>query len=337
MRRTILLLAAIASAGCRDRGDGTRTHVAAVGSSTVFPFTAAVAERFAAGRTGSPAPVIESTGTGGGIRIFCGGVGDAFPDLVDASRRMTAAEYRGCAARGAGDLMEVPIGLDGIVLVQSAAADPLALTATAVYRALAAEPDGRPNRARTWHDVDRSLPARRILVYGPPATSGTRDALATLVVAAGCAQATAGHAPDRRAASCTRLREDGAYVDAGEDDQLVIQKLAADPDAIGVLGYGVVRDAGAAVRPIPLDTMLPDPQTIASGRYPGARTLYLYVKRARLGRVPWLRAFLSLYAASWGSGGLLARKGLVPLPAAARARAEAVVARETPLDPRVLR
>lgn len=322
--------------GCQDQASGgggaRRTRITVVGSSTIYPFTTLVAERFVADHPEAEAPVIESTGTGAGMKLFCAGIGARYPDLADASRRMTRAEYERCAANHVGGVMELQVGIDGVAFARGADGPPLSLTLASIYRALAAEPGGRANTARTWRDVDRSLPAVPIRVYGPPATSGTRDALAQLILARGCAAA---HDRDE-AARCTRIREDGAYVDSGESDTFIVRKLAADPQAIGVFGYSYLAGNRERVSGIPIDGIAPDRDTIASGRYAGARPLYLYVKRAHLDAVPGLRAFLALYAASWGPAGPLERRGLIASPAPIRVAAAAAIAQAIPLDPEAL-
>lgn len=328
-RRAACLLACLALAtACHDQASGAQRAIRVVGSSTVFPLTAAVAERFARLRPDGPAPVIESTGTGGGMRLFCAGVGAAFPDIADASRRMEAAEYRRCAANGAGALMEVEIGRDGVAFVRGPDGPDLPLTPALLYRALAAAPGGRANTARTWRDLDPRLPDTPIRLYGPPATSGTRDVLVAQILRQGCP------AGER---DCSRLREDGAYIDAGEHDALIVQRLRADPQAIGVLGYGFLRANAGAVSGLALDGVRPTYAAIASGSYPGARPLYLYVKLAHLAAVPGLRDLLRFYVASWGPDGELVRRGLIAAPAAVRARSATIVAREIPLDPATLR
>jgi phosphate transport system substrate-binding protein len=337
-----LLLAALLTAGCRDEasGAGTRAHITAVGSSTVYPFTTLIAERFVAARPDARAPVIEATGTGAGMKLFCAGVGAAYPDISDASRRIKASEYQDCARSGAGQILEIQIGIDGIAFVEPRDGRRMALTPADIYRAIAAEPEGRPNAARTWHDVNPRLPAVPIAVYGPPATSGTRDALAELILTPGCEAAepsVATLAPAARAARCTRVREDGAYVDAGENDNLIVQKLRANPQALGVLGWSYLEENAGSVRGVAIDGVHPSYRTIADGRYPGARPLYVYVKKAHLDAVPGLRDFLRLYAAAWGPGGPLARHGLIAAPDSVRAGSAAVIAREIALDPAGLR
>ena len=343
MRHLAALLCLFALDGCHDQarggGAGARAEIRAVGSSTVYPFTTLVAERFVAGDPDAAAPVIEQTGTGAGVRLFCAGLGAGHPDIVSASRRLTAAEYRGCRANGVGPVIEVPIGLDGIAFAESLRGPRFALTPALVYRALATEPGGRPNRAERWSDLDPRLPAVPISVYGPPATSGTRDALVELVMLPGCEAfdpSARALGPDAYRQRCARVREDGAFVDAGENDNLVVQKLGANPTALGVVGYSYLEENAGVVRGVPIDGVAPTYAAIAAGRYPGSRPLYVYVKKNHLDAVPGLRRFVRLYAASWHPGGPLARRGLIAAPAPVRAEAARTVAAERPLDPATL-
>lgn len=322
------LALALLLAGCTDPARGGRTAIRVVGSSTVFPFTAAVAEAFVGRYSDAPAPVVESTGTGGGMRLFCAGVGADFPDIEDASRRMEPAEYRDCAAHGAGRLLEIEIGRDGVAFVRALRGPDLPLSAALLYRALAAAPGGKPNTARTWHDLDPTLPASPIRVYGPPATSGTRDVFVGMVLRRGCALVE-----PSGAAGCTRLREDGAYVDAGENDNLIVARLRADPAAIGIVGFGYLRENADTIAGMAIDGVSPSYDTIASGRYPVSRPLYLYAKADHLAAVPRLRDLLRVYAANWGPGGQLVRHGLIAAPDAVRARSTEVIERGLLLDP----
>ncbi|MCU6454942.1 substrate-binding domain-containing protein [Sphingomonas sp. A2-49] len=339
----LFVASALGLAACRDQADGggggSREQITAVGSSTVYPFTTLVAETFVANNPDAKAPVIESTGTGAGMKLFCAGVGAGHPDIEDASRRMKRGEYAACAANGVGPVMEVQVGIDGIAFAEAKGGPGMTLTPADLYRALAAAPLGRRNTARLWRDVNAALPATPIQVYGPPATSGTRDALAELILTRGC-EATDPAAkaldPEAHRARCTRVREDGAYVDAGENDNLIVQKLAANPTAIGVFGYSYLEQNAASVNGVAIDGVRPTYATIAAGAYPGSRPLYLYVKIAHLRAVPGLATFLSLYAGAWGPQGPLVRRGLIAAPAAVRAKAAAVVADETPLDPATL-
>lgn len=339
MRAAFLLLSLASCQGPVAGEAGGRERITAIGSSTVYPFTAVIAERFVDADPRAATPVIESTGTGAGFRLFCGGVGATHPDLAGASRRMRRSEYRLCARNGVRDVVELPIGRDGLAFAQARGAVPLRLTDAILYRALAGAPGGVANTARTWHDVDAALPPLPIRVYGPPATSGTRAALADMVLAPGClaADATARRlSPADRHERCTRLREDGAYIDAGENDNLVVRKLRADPGAIGVFGYSYLDANRDTLAGIPLNGVAPDYDAIASGRYPGARPLYLYAKAASLAARPQLAAFLDRYLAAAGPGGPLVRRGLIVSSPAERAAAADVLRQRTPLDPQTL-
>jgi phosphate transport system substrate-binding protein len=340
MRYAFLFLLSLAACqGPVAGGMGARERISAVGSSTVYPFTAVVAEQFVDADPTAPAPVVESTGTGAGFRLFCGGVGAGHPDIAGASRRMRASEFRACAAHGVDGIVELPIGRDGLAFAQARGGPPLRLSDAALYRALAASPGGVANTARTWADVDPALPPVPIRVYGPPATSGTRDALAELVLARGCTAADPGAArlpPAARHERCTRIREDGAYVDAGENDNLIVRKLRADRQAVGIFGYAYLEANADTLAGIPLDGVAPGYDAIASGRYPGARPLFLYVKTAHLAAVPRLAAFLDGYLAAAVPGGRLVRHGLIAAPATEHAAAIRTLARRTPLDGRAL-
>ncbi|WP_294236009.1 substrate-binding domain-containing protein [uncultured Sphingomonas sp.] len=346
MRLPCLLAAIFALAACHDQanggGAGVREQITAVGSSTVYPFTTIIAERFVASDPDAKAPVIESTGTGAGMKLFCAGIGAGHPDIEDASRRMKASEYRECAAHGAPDILEIQIGIDGIAFAESKRGPRMALTTVDLYRALSAHPGGRPNRARTWADVNPVLPATPIQVYGPPATSGTRDALAELILMKGCdavepgAVALSHRDPDAHRLMCARVRDDGAYIDAGENDNLIVQKLQANPDAIGVFGYSYLEENRQTVDGVAINGVKPTYAAIAADQYPGSRALYVYVKKAHLDAIPGLRDFLRLYAANWGKDGPLVRRGLIAAPAAVEARSRAIIAREIPLDPAAL-
>lgn len=345
MRLSVVLASlCVLVAACHDQarggGGGARDQIRAVGSSTVYPFTTLVAEEFVADDPDARPPVIESTGTGAGLRLFCAGLGASHPDLADASRRMTRGEYRLCRRNGVGAVIEAQIGIDGVVFAQARGGPRLSLTRAQLYRALAAAPGGRPNAATRWSDIDPALPAVPISVYGPPATSGTRDALVDLIMGPGCeaafpaARRLARVDPAAHAVLCGRIREDGAFVDAGENDNFIVQKLAKNPNAIGVFGYSYLEENADAVTGVPIDGVPPSYASIAAGRYPGSRPLYLYVKKNHLEAVPGLRRFLDLYARSWEPGGPLVRRGLIASPA--RAAAASALAAERPLDPRLL-
>jgi phosphate transport system substrate-binding protein len=331
-----LLLAACGSGGL------ARDQIKIVGSSTVYPFATRVAETFVTTRPNMKAPVIESTGTGAGMKLFCAGIGPQHPDIVNASRRMKASEYASCQANGVGEVIEVPIGADGIALAESNRGPRLQLTRRDVYLALAAKPGGQPNRSRTWRDVNPALPAVPIQVYGPPSTSGTRDALVELILEPGCEAVNAGAAAlkerdaDAYAELCTRIREDGAYVDKGENDNLIVQNLSTNPNAVGVFGYSYLEENEDRLHGTPLEGVTPSYETIANGRYPGARELYLYVKKRHLRAVPGLADYLADFAASWGPDGPLVKRGLIAGRPQERAAAAAIVTRQVALDPRRL-
>ena len=347
MPRFAIALAALPLlAACVDEasgGGGVREQIRAVGSSTLYPFTTLVAEQYVADHPDARPPVIESTGTGAGMRLFCAGIGAAHPDIADASRRMKRGEYDTCARNGAGDVIEVQVGIDGIAFAEALNGPAMRLSTADIYRALAAAPGGRPNTARTWRDVNPALPATPIQVYGPPATSGTRDALAELILAKGCeasdpaAAALKASNEDAFKARCQRVREDGAYIDAGENDNLIVQKLQSNPNALGIFGYGYLEENAGAVRGVPLNGVAPTYESIASGAYPGARPLFLYVKKPHLRAVPGLQNFLVEYARLWHPDAPLVRRGLIAAPADVRARSAAIVRDATSLDPRELR
>ena len=320
-------------------GGGSAREIRVVGSSTVFPFTTAVAEAFVNAGGGRKAPVIESIGTGAGLKAFCEGAGWQFPDIANASRRIKKSEYDNCQKNGVGEIIEIQIGVDGVALAESNHGPRLALTKRDVYLALAARPYGKPNTARLWRDVNPALPAIPIQVMGPPATSGTRDALAELILEPGCLEA------DRDAKAlkdkdkgkfedlCRRIRDDGPYVDKGENDNLIVQGLAQNPNAIGVFGYSYLEENADRLHGVPIDGVSPSYDTIAQFKYPGARPLFLYVKKRHLRAVPGLADFLALYATMWDPNGKLVRRGLIAAPDDVRARSRAIVAGRVALDP----
>ncbi len=319
-------LAAALLAGCGQQAGGTQgQEIRIVGSSTVYPFTTAVAEQFQRSHPGMSA-IVESTGTGAGMKLFCEGVGDQFADMTNASRRIKASEFQDCAKNGVKRIIEIPVGIDGLALIEGKNGAAMSLSVRDVYAALAANPFGKPNTARTWKDVNPALPAVAIQVYGPPPTSGTRDSLAELILEKGCESDPAMKAlkesdKDRHKDLCTKIREnDGIYVEAGENDNLLVQKVAANQGAIGVLGYSFLEENADKVRGIPLGGVAPTAETISSLTYPGARQLYLYVKGEHVNVIPGMREFLAEYAKSWAKGGYLERRGLIPSPAEVQAK-----------------
>jgi phosphate transport system substrate-binding protein len=328
--------AALALAACGQQSAGTMgQQIQIVGSSTVYPFTTAVAEQFQRTNPGMSA-IVESTGTGAGMKLFCAGVGDQHPDMTNASRRIKASEYQDCAKNGVKQIVEVPIGIDGLALIESKNSPGMTLTARDVYAALAANPFGKPNTARTWKDVNPALPAVAIQVYGPPPTSGTRDSLAELILEKGCESDPAMKAlkesdKDKHKDLCTKIREDGAYVEAGENDNLLVQKVAANPGAIGVLGYSFLEENADKVKGIPLGGVAPTAATISSLTYPGARQLYIYVKGEHLNVIPGMKEFLAEYARAWAKGGYLERRGLIPSPADVQAKGSEAATKLSPM------
>ncbi len=335
-------LAALAVGACGQGNDagggasGQQIHI--VGSSTVYPFTTAVAERFAQTHASFKAPIVESTGTGAGMKLFCGGVGDQFPDMTNASRRIKKSELETCAQNGVKQVIEVPIGIDGLALIEGVqGSHNFQLSAADVYKALAASPFGKPQTAKTWKDVNPALPAVAIKVFGPPPTSGTRDSFAELILEKGCDSDPAMKAlkesnSDQHKATCTKIREDGAYVEAGENDNLLVQKVSTNPGAIGVLGYSFMEENAATVRGIPLGGVAPTAATIGNLSYPGARQVYIYAKGEHMNVMPGMKEFLAEYVRAWSAGGYLAQRGLIPSPADVQAKAAAAVQSLTPVN-----
>ena len=336
---TALASAALLSAcgsGGSDQGSGSTAQIKIVGSSTVYPFTRAVAEDFQRSNAGSSA-IVESTGTGAGIKLFCGGVGSDFPDIVNASRQMKKSEYESCQQAGVKSVIEVPVGIDGLTFIQAAGAPPLNLTQRDIYMALAATPFGKPNTAQTWKDVNPALPATKIRVLGPPPTSGTRDSLVELYLDKGCNTDPAMKAlkdsdADKHKEVCTKVREDGAFVEAGENDNLLVQKVAGDPGTLGVLGFSFLEENADKVRAVSIGGVQPTADTISNLSYPGARKLYVYVKGEHLQAKPSIRQFFASFAKMWSKGGPLERLGLVPLAQADAGAATKQASELKPLD-----
>jgi len=301
-----------------------REQINIVGSSTVFPFSTTVAERFGKS-TEFKTPVVESTGSGGGLKLFCSGVGASYPDITNASRRIKASEIEKCNANGVTEIIEAMIGFDGIVLANSRQAQPIEVTSREIFLALAKNvPDGsggtRPNPYTMWSDINPALPAIKIEVMGPPPTSGTRDAFAELALEGGCKSfdwIKAMKQSDESAykALCHTIRTDGAYIEAGENDNLVVQKLQANPNAFGVFGYSFLEQNSDKVQGAMVNGVAPEFEQIADGNYPIARSLYFYVKKAHIGLIPGIQAYLAEFTNedTWGEDGYLADKGLIPL------------------------
>ncbi len=341
-----IALALVALAGCDNGGaggaSGVRDQIRAVGSSTVYPFATAVAEQFVNKNAGTKSPIIESTGTGAGMKLFCEGVGASFPDIVNASRKMKKSEYDGCAKNKVTDIVEVQIGLDGIAFAEAKSGPKLTLTARDIYVALAAKPFGKDQTARTWHDVNPALPAIDIAVYGPPSTSGTRDALAELILTKGCdTDATMKALKEKDAEAhkktCTTIREDGAFVDAGENDNLIVQKLVSNPKAVGIFGFSSLEENGDKLVGSAIDGVIPTYATIADYSYPGARPLFIYVKSAHLRAIKGLQAFVAEFGNAWGPEGYLKQRGMVIAPADVRTASAQQLKDMKPLDPATLK
>lgn len=307
-----------------------RDHISIVGSSTVYPFTTTVAERFSRA-TQFKTPVVESTGTGGGMKLFCQGVGENTADITGASRRIKQSELDMCNGNGV-DVVEVQVGYDGIVLANARAAEPFELSRKDIFLALAKEvpnPDGSetlvPNPYKTWKDVNPALPAHKIEVLGPPPTSGTRDAFAELAMEGGCKKfgwIAAKKKEDKSAykAICHNIREDGAYVEAGENDNLIVNKLVANPNALGIFGFSFLDQNTDKVRGSVIEGEAPTFSSIAEQSYPISRPLFIYVKKAHTKVIPGMKQFLAEFTSerAWGEDGYLADKGMIPLPAAKR-------------------
>jgi len=309
---------AVTLAGC-DSGGGARNSIHAVGSSTVYPFAKQVAENFARSNPEYDSPLIEQTGTGSGIQLFCQGVGADTPDMVNASRRMKPSEFEKCQANGVEDIIELQVGLDGIAFASATDGIMLDLSPRIVYEALAANPYGEEQTAETWADVDPSLPDQPILVYGPPSTSGTRDALKELVLEAGCdtnpeMKALKEQDEDSHQRICTEVRSDGAYVDQGEQDNLIVQKIESNPRSVGVFGFSYLDENADKVKGLPMDGVEPTYENIASFAYPGARPLYIYIKKAHMRAIPSLSGFLQQWTQDWDREGPLAEIGMVSMP-----------------------
>ncbi len=323
---------AAAAAAASDSRDSIR----AVGSSTVYPFAKKVAEEFVAANPNMKSPLIESTGTGGGIKLFCAGVGAQHPDIANASRRMKAGEFEDCQKNGVTDIEEIQVGLDGIAFASAKGGITLPLTPEIVYKALAAKPFGKEQTAKTWKDVDPSLPDEPILVYGPPSTSGTRDALKELILTKGCESDPAMKAlkdsdKDKFEQLCTEVRADGAYVDQGEQDNLIVQKIEGNPKAVGVFGYSYLEENAQKLQDQRMNGVEATYDNISNFTYPGARPLYIYVKKAHVGVIPGLADYVQQWTKVWGKDGPLAKIGFVAAAEDTQAKSAAIAQNGTTL------
>ena len=306
-----------------------RDQIRIVGSSTVYPFATVVAERFGK-TTAFKTPVIESTGSGGGLKLFCSGVGVEHPDITNASRRIKQSEVERCAKNGVNDVTEIKIGYDGIVIANAKSAEQATFTKQQIFLALAKNiPDGKgglkENDNINWSDVDPSLPNKKIEVLGPPPTSGTRDAFAELALEGGCKtfdfiKAMKKTDKKKYKAVCHGVREDGAYVEAGENDVLIVRKLEANPLAYGVFGYSFLDQNADKVQGSVIEGVTPTFESIADGSYKVSRSLYFYVKGAHIGKIPGIKEFVAEFSSEQASGdeGYLSDRGLIPMPEAER-------------------
>lgn len=307
-----------------------RTNIEIVGSSTVYPFSTTVAENYAK-KTRSPAPKVESTGTGGGMKLFCSGVWVNTPDITNASRRIKDTELATCQKNGV-EVVEVKVGYDGIAIANAINGPIFNLNRLDIYKALAKQvPNGAggfiPNPYKTWKDVNAELPDLKIEVLGPPPTSGTRDAFVEMVMQEGCKKFDQLKHLEKSnekqfKALCGTIREDGSFIEAGENDNLIVQKLAQNPNALGVFGYSFLdqnanKVKGATINSVPITF-----EAIAAGKYPISRPLFMYVKKNHIGTVDGIAEFVTEFTseAAWGDSGYLADKGMIPMPAAERQR-----------------
>ena len=322
----------------------SRDYISIVGSSTVYPFATVVAERFGK-QTKFATPKIESTGSGGGMKLFCAGVGTEHPDITNASRRMKKSEFESCQSNGVEDVVEIKVGYDGIVMANAKTAATYELSLRDIFLALGKDvpnPDGSEtlvaNPYKTWKEVNKDLPDVKIEVLGPPPTSGTRDAFNELAMEGGCKtfpwlKAMKKEDKSKYKAICRGVREDGAYIEAGENDNLIVQKLEANPKALGVFGYSFLDQNRDKVHGSIIDGVKPTFEAISSGEYPVSRSLYFYVKKAHVGVIPGIEGYLKEFTSekAFGDEGYLTEKGLIPSPKEER-KAFAKAARElTPM------
>ncbi len=331
-KKTIMLAVTLLIVSGQVFAQAARDYISIVGSSTVYPFATVVAETFGK-TTRFKTPKIESTGSGGGFKLFCDGIGVRHPDITDSSRAIKQSEIDMCAANGVTDIIEVKIGYDGIVIANTKKTAQLALSRKDLYLALAKnvpDPAGGeklvPNPYKTWKAVNAGLPDVNIEVLGPPPTSGTRGAFVELVLEAGCNRfdwiaALEKKDKKRYQSICHTIREDGAYIEAGENDNLIVQKLETNPKALGIFGYSFLEQNSDKVQGSVIDQVSPTFETIADSSYPVSRPLFIYVKKAHVGIIPGIQEFLSEITSekAWGDEGYLSDKGLIPMQSSERA------------------
>ncbi|MDJ0978259.1 MAG: substrate-binding domain-containing protein [Erythrobacter sp.] len=329
--------ACLSLGACAEEAEEIIETVTVVGSSTVYPFAQKVAEDAVAANEGLAAPDISSTGSSEGIAEFCKGQGPDTVDIVNASRRMTLDEFNACQSAGVSDIIEIKVGRDGIVFAAAIEKGfDFGLTPATVYRALSASPFGEEQTSANWSDVAGGLPDEPIIVYGPSETSGTRDALLDVIMMPVCTANAAMVAleesdPEAFETNCHALRNDSAYVDQGEKDELVVSKIANNPSAIGIFGYSYLEENADRIRGLTLGGVAPNAETIADGSYPGSRPLYLYVKKAHIGVTPGIEEYLAQWAKSWSADGPLTQIGLVPATGEVQEKSAAAIANSTAL------
>ena len=306
-----------------------RDQIRIVGSSTVYPFATVVAEKFGIS-TKFKTPVVESTGSGGGLKIFCQGIGPTHVDITNSSRRIKKNEIKKCASNGITDITEVKVGYDGIVIANAKFSTQIKLDRKHIWLALGKNVmvDGKiiPNPHKTWKDVDPSLPDQKIEVLGPPPTSGTRDAFVELGLQGGCKKFDSIKAmkkADKKAFKklCHTIREDGPYIEAGENDNLIVAKLLENPKAFGVFGYSFLDQNKDKLQGSIIEGNVPTIENISSGKYPVSRSLYFYIKNGHVGKIPGINEYVAEFTSekAFGEGGYLEEKGLIPAPVDERA------------------
>jgi phosphate transport system substrate-binding protein len=344
MKKLLALSAALAASAISMSASAERDYISIVGSSTVYPFSTVVAERFGKS-TAFATPKVESTGSGGGLKLFCSGVGSATPDITNASRAIKSSEVGLCAKNGIKDIIEITVGYDGIVIANTTDSKRVSLSLRDLYLALGKNipnPDGSEtlvdNPYKTWNEINPELPEVEIEVLGPPPTSGTRDAFAELALEGGCKtfpfiKAMKKQDKSKYKAICHAVREDGAYVEAGENDNLIVQKLVANPTAFGVFGYSFLEQNSDKVQGSAINGKLPTFDAIASGDYPVSRSLFFYVKKAHIGVIPGIEEYLAEFTSekAMGEYGYLAEKGMIPMSDKERAKVLSTVKNLTTL------
>ena len=327
IKKTALLIAIVFMVVSFGGSVFARDYISIVGSSTVYPFATVVAEQFGK-TTAFKTPKIESTGSGGGLKLFCAGVGTEHPDITNASRRIKKSECATCEKNGVKEIVEVKIGYDGITVANSKKASIFKVTRKDLFLALAKDvPDPKggdkliPNPYKTWKDVNASLPNTKIEVLGPPPTSGTRDAFVELAMEAGAKKfafikAMKKTDKNKYKATCHTVREDGAYIEAGENDNLIVQKLEANPAALGIFGFSFLDQNTDKIQGSYVDGVKPTFDNIASGKYPVSRPLFFYVKKAHANVIPGVKEYLKEFTSdkAWGPEGFLSDKGMIPMP-----------------------